>query len=78
MNGSFVVDHQQSFMIRCSFCEAMVRKDIPIDQQTIRGLTHDTMKVQLTRDAAEKGWKYLITVHGITLNYCPDDKYKLD
>lgn len=78
MAESFVVDHQQSFVIRCSFCDAVVRKDIPIDQQTIRGLTHNTIKGQLMRDAVEKGWKYLVTVHGVTLNYCPDDKYKLD
>lgn len=74
----FVIDHQQSFVIRysfvirCSFCEAVQRVDIPIGEQSSRGMSYDNIKTKLSRDSRDKGWRTVKTTHNVRLNYCPD------
>ena len=68
----FVIDHQQSFVVRCSFCDALERVDIPIGEQQARGITHETVKTNLQRHARDKGWRTVETTHGVRLNYCPN------
>lgn len=69
---SFVIDHVSSFVIRCSFCEAMIRKDVPIDEKQSRGMTHETVKGSVAREARSEGWRSAVTNHGVTLNFCQD------
>ena len=74
----FIIDHQQSFVIRCSFCDELERTDIPIGEQQARGMTHDTIKTNLSRNTRVKGWRTIETTHGVRLNYCPDHVYLLE
>lgn len=74
----FIIDHQQSFVIRCSFCDALERVDIPIGEQQARGITHETVKTNLQRHARDKGWRTVETTHNVRLNYCPGHTYLID
>ena len=74
MATEFVIEHQSTFVIRCSFCEKHVRRVVPnYSKEDIRS---NRSQEQTRKDAKDQaiagGWRSAKTQHGIDLNYCPD------
>lgn len=70
----FVVEHQSSFIIRCSFCEESARVDVPqYDEKDSRFLNKEVVaRQQVAELAKQEGWKSTHTMHNIQLNFCPN------
>lgn len=72
---AFLQEHVfvSSFVIRCSFCENIIRKDVPPskNERHIDGL-HLQTKNHADELARNAGWKSGETTHGAQLNFCPD------
>lgn len=74
----FVVEHQSSFIIRCSFCKASARVDVPqYDEKDSRFLNKEVVaRKQVAELAKQRGWKSAHTRHGVQLNFCLDHTNK--
>lgn len=74
--NDFVHEHVLSFVIRCSFCDRSVRKDVPdYDEQDSRSRHRERNTIEaMQREAIDSGWKTGATKHGVTLNFCPEHK----
>ena len=74
MATEFVIEHQSTFVIRCSFCKNHIRKVVPnyADDDSRNARKQEQTKKDAKDRAITDGWRSAKTEHGTNLNYCPD------
>lgn len=73
-----IIEHVSSFVIRCSFCDNHVRKDVA--KNSIRGNGSDNtdehnIRVAVSEIAKRDGWNFVLSTHDAVINVCPEHVY---
>ena len=73
-----IIEHVSSFVIRCSFCDNHVRKDVLRSQARSEQRTPNdeyNTKIAVQEIAKKEGWKFGLSTHDTIMNVCPQHVY---